>query len=80
MMIKMVAGFIIGALAVAGSAVAAVEWMECPGSGRQQSCDPAKPRGEVVVVAPRVGSHSAVGAASLIRRPPQVVVLTSRQC
>ena len=80
MTIKILTGLIIGVLAVTGSAVAAVEWMECPGSALPHSCDPAKSRGELVVVVPRIGGRSAVGAANFIPRPPQVVVLTPRLC
>jgi hypothetical protein len=79
MTIKILTGVIIGALGVAGSAVAAVEWMECPGSARPQSYDPAKCSGELVVLVPRVGGQPAVGAVSLIPRQPQVVVLTPRR-
>jgi len=78
MTIKILASLIVGGFTVAGSAAAAVEWTECPGSARPHFCDPAQSRGELVVVAPRVGGQSASGTASLIRRPPEIVVLTPR--
>ena len=80
MTIRILTGFIIGALAVTGSAVAAVEWMECPGSARSHFCDPAKSKGELVLVVPRAGGQPIVGATSPIQRPPQVVVLSPLRC
>ena len=79
MTIKTLTGFIIAALAVASSAVAAVEWCEPPASVRLSSCEPAESGRVLVVVVPRPGGQFAVGAASLSPRPPQVVVITPRK-
>ncbi|HTS53102.1 MAG TPA: hypothetical protein VMH26_07500 [Burkholderiales bacterium] len=78
MTIKILTGFTIGALAVAGSAFAAVEWIGSPASARLHPCESAESGGVLVVVVPRLEGRFPVGGASPALRPPQVVVLTPR--
>ena len=76
MTIKFLSSFFVAAAAVASSAIAAVEWIDCPAPAELRSCEPARSRGALVVVLPRPGGQFAVGASSLTARPPQVVVIT----
>lgn len=80
MTIKTWAGFIVAALAFAGSAVAAVEWCEPPASAWLSLCEPGQTREALLVVVPRLARSPAGGIEGLGARPPQVVVLTQQRC
>jgi hypothetical protein len=72
------AGFVVAALAFAGSAVAAVEWCDCPASARLPSCELVKAEEARLIVVRRPASQVAFVRGTLAPRPPQVVVLTPR--
>jgi hypothetical protein len=78
MTIKTLAGFIVAALAFAGSAVAAVEWCDCPASARLPACELVKAEEARLIVLPPPASQVAFGSGTLALRLPQVVVLTPR--
>ncbi|HTO59820.1 MAG TPA: hypothetical protein VMM15_01055 [Bradyrhizobium sp.] len=78
MTIKIWGCFIVAALAFAGSAVAAVEWCDCPASARLRFCELEKAEEARLIVVPRPAGQVAFGRGTLAPRPPQVVVLTPR--